>query len=881
MLHPCVMPGLHFFDGNHKPRRLRVFLSFATAFCLTLCFQSQAATGSFAGGTVQGTVVDPSGAAVKGATVQIENPITAYREQATTDASGNFQFINIPFNPYHLTVTAGGFQSTHQDVTVRTPVPVMLKIALQISTVATTVTVTGEPSDLIENTPLVHTDVSRSLISKLPVANQNIGLSTAITLATPGIVADSNGMFHPLGEHDDTTITIDGQPDSDQISQIYSNQIPLDVIQSMQVVNGVAPAEDGDKSSLVVNTQTRSGLGLTKPRGEFDAGYGSFGTWFQNFTLGMGGNKWGNFLAANTSGTSRFMDSPELTSMHDKGNNENFFDRADYNPDNKDTLHMDIFAARTWFQAPNTYPQQFLGQDQRQEMYTLDLSPAWVRTLRPDMLLSVNPYFRQDYVRYYPSRNVFQDTPATVAEARRLQNIGLSASIDYARGIHTAKFGIMISQTPLNENFSFGLTDPTFNPVCLTGTGAAVTTPTIINTSQCAPAGYAPNPGLLPGLVPYDLSRGGVPFSFRGHADIREEAVYAQDSMQLGQFTLNAGLRGDFYNGITSANGIEPRVGVSYAVKRTSTVFSASYGRFLETPYNENLILSSETGAGGLASNVGAFGHAPLRPGYRNLYDISAQQALGRWASVDVEQFWKFSGPDFDFDTLFNTPIIFPIEWAKSKIEGFTATVNFPSYHGLTAYMSLGHVEARFFPPETGGILFNSPLNTGVFRIDHDEDFDQTTQIRYQYNKKVPWLAFTWRYDSGLVAGTVLDYANALTFSPDNQMAMGLYCGNVFATLSNPLTSCNSPVFGATRITLPAPGTYNPDHNPTRVAPRNVFDLSAGKDALFQNERLRVSLMFTVTNVTNQDSLYNFLSTFSGTHFIEPRAYQAQLGFHF
>jgi hypothetical protein len=859
----------------------QILKALALCVCLGAFLRTHAAADSYNSGTIHGTVVDPSGAPVKGATVSIIDPMTNYTRSVTTDASGGFEFSGIPFNPYHLAITAPGFKNTEQDVVVRTSVPISLTVKLEIGTVSTRVTVTAEPSDLLENTPVAHTDVGRSLISKIPVANQNIGLSDVITLATPGIVADSNGMFHPIGEHADTTLTIDGQADSDQISQIYSNQIPLDVIQSMEVVNGVAPAEDGDKSSLVVNTQTRSGLGLSTPQADLETGYGSFATEFENFTLGMGGDKWGNFLALNSSDTSRYMDSPEFTAMHDYGNNENFFDRIDFNPDSKDTLHWDIFGARTWFQVPNTYPQEFTGQDQRQEMYTLDLAPAWVRTISSDMLLTLNPYFRQDYVHYYPSRNAFEDTPATVGEARRLQDFGGTIKVDYAHGIHTAQAGVMVTQEPLDENFLFGITDPTFNPVCLTASGAPVTTPSIINTGQCAPAGFTPNPALLAGLVPFDLSRGGSPFTFRGHADIREEAIYVEDSMHLGQFTVNAGLRGDVYNGITSDSALDPRLGVSYGVKRTSTIINASYGRFLETPYNENLVLSSFTGAGGLESKVGAFGQAPLRPGIRDLYEIGAQQAIGRRASVQFDQFWKFTGPDFDFDTIFNTPIIFPIEWQKSKIEGLTATVTYPEYHGFTAYTTIGHVESRFFPPEVGGIIFNSPLNTGVFRIDHDEDYDESTQLRYQYNKKYPWVAWTWRYDSGMVAGTVLDYANALTFSPDNQMAMGLYCGSIFATLSRPLTSCNSPVFGATRIVLPAPGTYNPDHNPTRVSPRNVFDLATGKDNLFQTEHLRVSLMLTMTNLTDADVLYNFLSTFSGTHFVEPRSLQAELGFHF
>jgi hypothetical protein len=54
-----------------------------------------------------------------------------------------------------------------------------------------------------------------------------------------------------------------------------------------------------------------------------------------------------------------------------------------------------------------------------------------------------------------------------------------------------------------------------------------------------------------------------------------------------------------------------------------------------------------------------------------------------------------------------------------------------------------------------------------------------------------------------------------------------------------------------------------------------------GDDNLLHTDRYKWSLRFTVINLTNNVALYNFLSTFSGTHFVTPRAYNAELGFHF
>jgi hypothetical protein len=118
----------------------------------------------------------------------------------------------------------------------------------------------------------------------------------------------------------------------------------------------------------------------------------------------------------------------------------------------------------------------------------------------------------------------------------------------------------------------------------------------------------------------------------------------------------------------------------------------------------------------------------------------------------------------------------------------------------------------------------------------------------------------------------------------DQQTAIGLFCGPFVATLTAPLTPqiCSGQTtFGSKLLNLAAPGTNNPDHNPSRVAPRNLFDASVGHDNLFHGDRYRWSLRFTVINLTNRVAVYNFLSTFSGSHFVTPRAETAELGFHF
>lgn len=840
------------------------------------------ATGN--AGTVEVDVTDPTGAVIPGAAVTIENRAARFSRSGQTDANGIARFTNLPPNPYHIEVNAPGFQPQAQDVTARTSVPVTVKAVLVVAQEKETVEVHSDASELVESVPTAHTDIDRELFSKLPRQTPAAGISDAITLASPGVVADSNGFFHPLGDHAETGFSVDNQPITDQQSKQFTNQLPLNAIGSFEVMQGAAPAEYGDKASMVVNAITRSGLGAKKPFGNVSLSYGSFGTVTENLGIGWGAQKWGNYIVANVTRSGRYLDSPEFSPMHDIGNNQQFFDRFDWSPSEKDNMHLNLFFGRSWFQIPNTYDQAAAGQDQRQMVRTYDVAPGWVHLFSPSVALTVSPFYRQDEVRYYPSRNPFADLPATVSQSRDLRNYGVKTDLAYVKGIHNLKIGTQITRYHLNESFNFGVTDPAFNPVCVTSEDSPVLTPLPNDPAACAAAGYMPNPDVQPGLIPYDLTRGGSPFMFRGVANIDEAAFYIQDSITLRGLTVQAGLRGDIYSGLSSDHGIQPRIGVSYLYKPTATVVRASYARFFETPYNENLVLSSSTGAGGLASNVfGGYGAQPLRPGRRNQYNAGMEQGIGRYLSVEGDYFWKFTDNAFDFDTLFNTPIQFPIEWRKSKIDGVSARVNLVPIHGFSAFTVIGHTRARFFGPENGGLIFNSPIDYSVFRIDHDQNFEQTTQLRYQHGKDGVWFAFTWRYDSGMVAGAVTNQDEALALTANQQTTIGLYCGNVFATPTAPLTACApGQPFNSKLINIPAPGTANPDTNPPRIVPRHLFDLAFGTDNLFhRKEGPRWTLQFSATNLTNDVALYNFLSTFSGTHFVAPRSYRVELGYSF
>src|SRR5215467_3607031 len=154
--------------ARYSQRRAAAFLIF---FFLSYHLAVHSQTGSST--SITGVVVDPSGAVIPNAKVEVRNPISGFSRTTVTDAAGKFTVPNVPFNPYHLAVVGQGFTPSAQDVDVRSTVPLNLTITLKVGGSAESVTVEAGGGDLLENTSTFHTDVDRGLFDKLPLESQS------------------------------------------------------------------------------------------------------------------------------------------------------------------------------------------------------------------------------------------------------------------------------------------------------------------------------------------------------------------------------------------------------------------------------------------------------------------------------------------------------------------------------------------------------------------------------------------------------------------------------------------------------------------------------------------------------------------------------------
>jgi hypothetical protein len=905
-------------------------------------------------GTVHGTATDPSGALIPNASVRISNQLSGFERTVKTDATGQFTVTNVPFNPYRVTVTADGFAPTTQNIEVRSTVEMNLTLVMQVAAASQTVTVESEGPQ-VEDTSTYHTDVDRDMFTKVPLESVSSGLSALVTQTVPGVAADSNGLFHGLGDHASNSFSVDGQSITDQQSKVFSNQLPSNSIQSIEVISGAPPAEYGDKTSLVIVATTRSGQGVTTPTGSVYGSYGTFGSSGGGFNVSYGGKSWGDFLEADGVDSGRFLDAPEFAVMHDKGNEENFFDRVDYSFTQADSIHLDLNYSRSWFQTPNDFDNlnvsnvvsggtsaspDFAGvgdADQHSKIGTFNISPTYTRVINNYSVFNLGAFARKDLYNYFPSGNPLADLgpsnlqTSSIAQVRSLLNTGIHGDYSYDRGINNVKVGAQYGQTFLRESDALGIVDNTYNSPCMNAEGVPL--PGYAEPSDCDAPGVLANPDFVTALAPYDLTRGGSYYAYLGRTDVKELALYAEDEIKTGPWDFNLGLREDLYNGLTKANQTEPRVGIAYNVKPTNTVAGISYARTLETPFNENLVLSSEgCGNAVLAPllNCASGVSTVMAPGYRNEFHASLQQGIGKNVVFSGEYIWKYTHNAFDFSVLGNTPITFPIDWHNSKIPGYALHVEVPSFHNFSAYSVMSSVAARFFPPQVAGAGATGGVSQGTvypFRIDHDEKFNQNAHVQYTVARDGLWNGlwggFNWRYDSGLVAGSTPCYdvtdpnsacpntslttpggpeiamldnnipattnpvtgaAVALPLSLDEEFQAGFACNGVTANVNNPATyisTCPANEFTSSLIRIPGVNQGDNDHDPPRIAPRNLFDVSVGKNNVFHREKFKTDLDLTAINVTNKYALYNFLSTFSGTHYVTPRAMTAKVTVNF
>lgn len=236
-------------------------------------------SGQVAGGTVTGTITDPSGSPVANAQVTVEETSRNDVRQITTNQNGLYNAPNLNPGNYNIRVSAPGFATLLQsNVAIDVGTQAVVNLQLQLGNTQTTVQVTAAPPAVEAATSSVSAVVGGTTVRQLPLNGRDW---TSLASLEPGVsvVRTQNSAnqltINRTNRGLGTQMTINGnrpQQNNYRLDGVSVNDqfggspgsslgqtIGVDAIQEFSVVSTNAPADYGKNAGAVVNAVTRSG----------------------------------------------------------------------------------------------------------------------------------------------------------------------------------------------------------------------------------------------------------------------------------------------------------------------------------------------------------------------------------------------------------------------------------------------------------------------------------------------------------------------------------------------------------------------------------------------------------------------------------------------
>jgi outer membrane receptor protein involved in Fe transport len=242
---------------------LHLLLAAAVFAPLPLLAQSQAA-----GGSIEGTVTDDSGAVLPGATVTVKNTATGLTRETPADASGRFRAPLLPVGDYEVSVSLQGFATTkRRGLTLNIGQTLDVDVTLKVASAQEEITVTAE-APLLEVTRSQQSSVvNERAVANLPVNGRNF---IDFVLTTPGVIRDPRGGDISFAGQRGTlnSLVIDGADNNNTffgqtLGRTGSGRAPYqfsqDAVQEFQVNRNAYSAEYGRAGGAVINVVTKSG----------------------------------------------------------------------------------------------------------------------------------------------------------------------------------------------------------------------------------------------------------------------------------------------------------------------------------------------------------------------------------------------------------------------------------------------------------------------------------------------------------------------------------------------------------------------------------------------------------------------------------------------
>lgn len=761
--------------------------------CMLLLLWTAVQFGQSNTGELRLSVTDPAGLPMQSA-VQLVSEANQLRQDLETDPQGTLVAKRLPFGRYRVEVSRSGFATFTGLVDLQSALPTEYRVTLTLAPIQTQVTVSPDATLLDLRQTGARNQVGADTLQHRLTALPGRSLPDVVN-TQPGWLLEANGILHPRGSEYQVQYVVDGLPITDNRSPSFAAGIDADDVHAMSVLTGGYPAEYGRKLGgvieVVTSGQVRHGL-----HGSLVASAGSFGT---VSGYGMSQYGWGRNTAsvsANLAHTHRYLDPPVEDNFTNSGTGSNVTAHFERELTDADRLGVIVRHGQSRFQVPNERLQQDAGQRQDRNSQETGAQFSYQHIFSADVLGDLRGLVRD--VSAGLSSNALA-TPILAQQDRGFRELYLKATLAAHIGRHEWKAGVDADLSTIRESFGYQITDPDqFDR----------DTPQFFN------------------------------FEDRRHG--REQALFLQDQLRLGAWTVNAGVRWDHYLLVVDESAVSPRLGVAWSWPAADLVVRASYDRAFQTPAVENLLLASSSAVDTLNDNVVRL---PVRPSLGDFYEAGFSKAILGKARLDVSYFKRDIRDFADDDLLLNTAVSFPTAFEKAQIHGTEVKVELPHWGALSGFVSYANMRGYGYLPITGGLLLGDEATTLLtstdrFPISQDQRHTMRTRASYQLTPRA-WVALGGAYGSGL----------PVEFTGDRDQAI--------AQFGQPIVD---------RVDL----------ENERVRPSFSLDASANIVVL-KTKNQSIRFQADVLNLTNRLNVINFAGLFSGTAVAPPRSVAVRL----
>lgn len=748
-------------------------------------------------------MTDPTKAAVK-TPIQVVSEANQYQRTLSTDDRGMLILQHLPYGMYEIQIRQPGFAEVSQSIDIHSSIPTEDAIQLTVTAPQESVTVSAGGTlidpDQAGSVNQIGSEAIRNRISSIP------GRSIQdLVNSQPGWLYEGNTVLHPRDSEYQTQFVIDGIPLTDNRSPSFGPQLEADDVQSMSIYTAGIPAEYGRKMGGVieVNTQQDSQPGF---RGEAVLSGGSYDS-AGAFVQGEYG--WGkNVFGASASGamTSHYLNPVVVQNYTNRGTLGDFATNYQRQLTPNDRIRLSVRHDLSRYELPNEQVQQSAGQLLTADNLETMGIVSYEHTFSSNMLADLRGMVRDNANDFYSNAN---STPIQILQHNRFREGYFKGSLTISHGRHEIKAGAESDNLFLHENFNYNITDPTeYDPA------------TPLN------------------------------FSFLEQRPDLEQAVFVQDLVRIGNWTVNAGLRWDHYQLMLNRQALQPRLAISRYFPSANVIVHFSYDRVFQTPSFENLLLSSST----VATTLNPVSlQLPVEPSEGNYYELGLTKVFFDKVKLDANYFRRAVNNFADDDQIDNTTISFPIAFRKAIVYGAEGKLDLPEWKRFSGFLSYSYEVGNAWNPVTGGLFLGANAQiptTGFFPISQDQRNTLRGRLSYQVASRL-WVAGGVQFDSGLP----------------------------FQFQCNPSLTLSQCIAGEVQ-------TYgqlvvdrvNFAHG--RLYPTTLISASAGAD-VYKSDRLKMNLQIDAQNLKNVVDVIDFNGLFSGNAIGPGRSVMMRLAANF